>query len=314
MGAQGVSQCFGCGVVCEGEEDIDDGNFYCFACWLIYHTARAQLRQNTTHVHPARNLQGVSYTPGSAQHERSVEDVSLTLGRRPQLQRPGACAEHCTVQNTSFVFEQRAKRAYTQITTKTAHAHDLEVEFTQVGGWDTSSDSDEGDSAMEGSDQGDRVVEGSDQGDSAVEGVTKVTALWRGVMNTSTRASMLMASMKRSVLQTARMGPVRRWMRASEKVATVRRGVISRRRRVMRKVARMRKRVTRRCGMRCRKPYQRWGMRSTTRPFFAQGLKRRDPLHIHHPGRQCGLRMCLVYLYLFVSCVQLRLSSDDFQW
>ena len=25
-------------------------------------------------------------------------------------------------------------------------------------------------------------------------------------------------------------------------------------------------------------------------------------------------RMCLVYLYLFISCVQLRLSSEDFQW
>ena len=37
-----------------------------------------------------------------------------------------------------------------------------------------------------------------------------------------------------------------------------------------------------------------------------QGLKRRDPLR-HHPKRQCGRRMCLVYLYLFVSCVQLRL-------
>ena len=94
MGTQGVSQCFGCGVVGEGEEDIDDGNFYCFACWLIYHTARAQLRQNTTHVHPARNLQGVSYTPGSAQHERSVGTVSPTLGRRPQLHRPDSCMEH----------------------------------------------------------------------------------------------------------------------------------------------------------------------------------------------------------------------------
>ncbi len=45
-----------------------------------------------------------------------------------------------------------------------------------------------------------------------------------------------------------------------------------------------------------------------------QGLKRRVPLQRHHPKRQCGLRMCLVYLYLFISCVQLRLSSEDFQW
>ena len=149
MGAQGVSQCFGCGVVCEGEEDIDDGNFYCFACWLIYHTARAQLRQNTTHVHPARNLQGVAYAPGSAQHERSVEHVSLTLGRRPELQRPGACTEH--------------QRACTQITTQAALARDREAEFTQVGGWDTSSDSDAGHSAVEESDRGDSAVEESDR-------------------------------------------------------------------------------------------------------------------------------------------------------
>ena len=73
---------------------------------------------------------------------------------------------------------------------------------------------------------------------------------------------------------------------------------------------------TRRYGMRCRKPCQRWGVKSMTRPprpFFAQGLKHRDSLR-HHPKRQCGLRMCLVYLYLFVSCVQLRLSSEDLQW
>ena len=55
MGTQGVSQCFGCGVVGDGEVDIDDGNFYCFACWLVYHAARARLRQDTGHVQPARN-------------------------------------------------------------------------------------------------------------------------------------------------------------------------------------------------------------------------------------------------------------------
>jgi hypothetical protein len=46
------------------------------------------------------------------------------------------------------------------------------------------------------------------------------------------------------------------------------------------------------------KSCQRWGMKITTRPLFAQGLKRRDALHHHHPGSQCGLRMCLVCLYL----------------
>ncbi len=43
MGTQGVSQCFGCEVVGEGEVDIDDGNFYCFTCWLVYHAAWARL-------------------------------------------------------------------------------------------------------------------------------------------------------------------------------------------------------------------------------------------------------------------------------
>jgi len=90
-------------------------------------------------------------------------------------------------------------------------------------------------------------------------------------------------------------------------------GVISRvRTREKDAAARMRKRVTRRCGMRCRKPCQRWGMKSLTRPLrpiFAQGLKHRDSLR-HHPKRQCGLRMCLMYLYLFISCVQLRLAQS----
>jgi hypothetical protein len=113
MGTQGVSQCFGCGVVGEGEVDIDDGNFYCFACWLVYHAARARLRQDTARIQPARNLQGVAYAPGSAQHEQSVGDVSLTLGRRPQLQRPGACTEH--------------QRAWTQITTQASHARGRET-------------------------------------------------------------------------------------------------------------------------------------------------------------------------------------------
>jgi len=52
----------------------------------------------------------------------------------------------------------------------------------------------------------------------------------------------------------------------------------------------------------------------TAEAAFAQGLKRSDILQRHHPKRQCGLRICLVYLYLFISCVQLRLSSEDFQW
>ena len=73
-----------------------------------------------------------------------------------------------------------------------------------------------------------------------------------------------------------KMPPVRRGVtvrrkRVTRKMAAVRRGVTLRRRRVMRKVARMRKRVTRRCGMRCRKPCQRWGMKSLTRqprPIF----------------------------------------------
>ena len=123
MGTRGGSQCFGCGVVGEGEVDIDDGNFYCFACWLAYYAARARspnlrarLLQDTAHVQPARNLQGVAYAPGSAQHERSVGTVSPTLGRRPQLQRPDACMEH--------------QQACTPITTPAAHARGREAEFT----------------------------------------------------------------------------------------------------------------------------------------------------------------------------------------
>ena len=108
MGTRDVSQCFECGVVGEGEVDIDDGLFYCYACWLIYHAARARLRRDTTHVQPARNFQGVSCAPGSAQHEQSVQDVSF--------------------------------------------AHDLEAELIQVGGWDSSSDS-EGGRAVEGSEE-----------------------------------------------------------------------------------------------------------------------------------------------------------------
>jgi hypothetical protein len=169
MGTQGVSQCFGCGVVGEGEDDNDDGNFYCFACWLIYHAARARLRRDCAHVQSERNFQGVSCAPGSTQQGRIVQNVSLTFGQQPQLQRPGVCTERCAVQNASSVFEQRAKRAFTQITTQAAYAHDL-AEFTQVEGWDTSSDSDEGDRDVEGSDEGDSAVEGNDEGDSDVEG------------------------------------------------------------------------------------------------------------------------------------------------
>ena len=106
----------------------------------------------TAHVQPARNFQGVSSAPGSAQHERSVQDASFASGRRPQLQRLGACTESCTVQNTSLVFEQRAQRVCTQITTRAAHAHDLEAELIQVDGWDSSSDSENG-----------RDVEGSEE-------------------------------------------------------------------------------------------------------------------------------------------------------
>ena len=109
-------------------------------------------RRVSAHVQPARIFQGVSFALESAQHEQSVQDVSFASGRRPQLQRLGACTERCTVQNASSVFEQRAQRACTQITTRAAHAHDLEAELIQVGGWDSSSDS-EGGRAVEGSEE-----------------------------------------------------------------------------------------------------------------------------------------------------------------
>ena len=97
--------------------------------------------------------------------------------------------------------------------------------------------------------------------------------------------------------------------------AAVWRGVILRRKRVMRKMTRMRKRVMRRCGVRCRKPCLRWGMKITTRPLFAQGLKRRDPLHHHDPGQRCGLRMCFgISVPFCIMCTTPSVSSEDFQW
>ena len=171
MGTRDVSQCFECGVVGEGEVDIDNellestlaqGDGVMGALGCTQRTCGSRRvgsalewqggRRVSAHVQLARNFQGVSSAPGSAQHEQSVQDVSFASGRRPQLQRPGACTERCTVQNASSVFEQRAQRACTQITTRAAHAHDLEAELIQVGGWDSSSDS-EGGRAVEGSEE-----------------------------------------------------------------------------------------------------------------------------------------------------------------
>jgi hypothetical protein len=95
----------------------------------------------------------------------------------------------------------------------------------------------------------------------------RVTTLWRGVRNTSTRCAACRWLRCRGAFFRRRGGR----MRAREKMAAVRRGVTLRRkrvredaavrrgvtlrrRRVVRKVARIRKRVTRMCGMRCRKP------------------------------------------------------------
>ena len=60
MGTQDASQCCGCGVVGEGEEDNDDGRFFCYTCWLIHDAAWARLKQNRAPVRPERNFQGVS--------------------------------------------------------------------------------------------------------------------------------------------------------------------------------------------------------------------------------------------------------------
>ena len=54
-------------------------------------------------------------------------------------------------------------RTCTQLTTQAAHAHGREAEFTQVGGWDSSSDSDAGHSAVEESDRDNSTVEGSEE-------------------------------------------------------------------------------------------------------------------------------------------------------
>ena len=70
-------------------------------------------------------------------------------------------------QGVSFALESAQHEQSVQ---DVSFAHDREAEFTQVGGWDVSSDSDAGHSAVEESDRGDSVVEGSDEGDSDVEG------------------------------------------------------------------------------------------------------------------------------------------------
>jgi hypothetical protein len=65
----------------------------------------------------------------------------------------------------------------------------------------------------------------------------EVAALWRGVKMVSMRVDLLtMTSRKRSVLQTAKMGPVRRGVTEKETGAVVRRGVVLRRKRVVMKV------------------------------------------------------------------------------
>ena len=48
-------------------------------------------RRVSAHVQPARNFQGVSSAPGSAQHEQIVQEVSFASGRRPQLRLLGTC-------------------------------------------------------------------------------------------------------------------------------------------------------------------------------------------------------------------------------
>ena len=48
-------------------------------------------RRVSAHVQPARIFQGVSFALESAQHEQSVQDVSFTSGRRPQLRGFGTC-------------------------------------------------------------------------------------------------------------------------------------------------------------------------------------------------------------------------------
>jgi hypothetical protein len=93
-----------------------------------------------------------------------------------------------------------------QITTQTSHVYDLDAELTQVGGWDTEGSYSDSDG---------------------------VTALWRGVKMVSMRVDLLTMTSRRSVLQTAMMGPVRRGVREKETSAVVRRGVVLRRKRVV---------------------------------------------------------------------------------
>ena len=157
MGTRDVSQCFGCGVVGEGEVDIDDGLFYCFACWLIYHAARARLRRDTAHVQPARNLQGVAYMHPEVRSMSEALGLSLRHSdddlscsgptrawniNRPAHQSPRQHRMRVAVKPSSLKSEVGIRaRTPTPVTAR----------------W---------------------------------KRVTEITALWRGVKNTSTRASM----------------------------------------------------------------------------------------------------------------------------
>ena len=173
MGTRGVSQCFGCGVVDEGEVDIDDGNFYCFTCWLAYYAARARspnlrarLLQDATHVQPARNLQGVAYAPGSAQHERSVgtslrhsdDDLSCSgPARARNINEPAHRSPR----------KQRLRVAVKPSSLKSEVGIRARTPTPVTALWK-------------------RVTEVT----ALWRGVTRVTALWRGVKNTLTRTSM----------------------------------------------------------------------------------------------------------------------------
>jgi hypothetical protein len=61
MGTQGVSQCFGCGVVGEGEEDTEDGNFYnrhvTFRVYLLHPEVRSMSESFRMYLlHPDEDL------------------------------------------------------------------------------------------------------------------------------------------------------------------------------------------------------------------------------------------------------------------
>jgi hypothetical protein len=91
-----TTQCFGCGSVGEGEVDDADGNYYCFACWLVYHAARARLGRARAHMQSERNVQGVSCTPEVRNMSEAFREYLLHLDDSRSCSGPALTSDAAT--------------------------------------------------------------------------------------------------------------------------------------------------------------------------------------------------------------------------